>query len=508
MSERYQKHVSVSPTVFAAALVQETNTFGPLPTGLDSFIGRFSIGDRNSTGQPPFPEALLGSLERRAGSGELRLIHGPVAGAHPGGVVTRFAYESLRDHILTTLTAGPPIDIVALHLHGAMIAQGYLDCEGDLLTRVRELMGPAVVIGALLDPHCHLSREMVTAADVLIAYKEYPHVDFRERADELVAILLRVSRGEVRPHTAVWDSGVIGIYHTNRPEVRTLVDRMRTWEDTGRILSASLIHGFPWGDSPDLGTRALVISDGDLAAADRLAAELADSAQSVAIGSPTCETPLATALEQLTDSASIGSPTVWADSADNPGGGAAGDSTYVLRALIERGATGVCLGPLWDPAAVAVAFNVGVGGYTAIRLGGKTGPLSGEPLDLQVEVLALANQASQTFAGAQFPLGRCAALRCAGIDVVVTTERDQARGIDLFTGLGVQPTGKRLMVVKSSQHFYDSFSKTAAKVVYLDCPGSLRPHLESYPYQHVSRPRWPLDAAPSAPRRVLLRESR
>jgi microcystin degradation protein MlrC len=508
MFERYQKHDGMSPAVFVAGLFQETNAFGPLPTGLDSFTGRFSVGNRVATSPPPFPEALLGNLERRAASGELRLIRGPAAGAHPGGLVSRFAYESLRDHILAALAAARPIDIVALDLHGAMIAQGYLDCEGDLLARIRELAGPTVAIGALLDPHCHLSPAMATAADVLIAYKEYPHIDFRERADELVRILLRASRGEARPHTAVWDAGVIGVYHTNRPEVRTLVDRMKSWEQTGRILSASLIHGFPWGDSPDLGTRALVVSDGDTATADRLAAELAESAQSVAVHSPAHAIPLATALEQLAETASVGSPIVWADSADNPGGGAAGDSTYVLRALLERGETEVCLGPLWDPAAVAVAFNVGVGGRTAIRLGGKAGPLSGEPLDLQVEVLALANQASQTFAGAQFPLGRCAALRCAGVDVVVTTERDQARGIDLFTGMGIQPTDKRLIVVKSSQHFYDSFSRIAGRVVYLDCPGSLRPHLGSYPYRHASRPRWPLDAIPPAPRRVLLRESR
>jgi microcystin degradation protein MlrC len=497
----------MSPTVFAAALAQETNSFGPLPTGLDSFSGRFRVGDRISTSEPPFPQALLGALERCATSGELRLIRGPVAGAHPGGIVSRFAYESLRDHILTTLAAAAPVDIVALHLHGAMIAEGYLDCEGDLLTRVRQLLGPTVIIGALLDPHSHLSHEMVTAADALIAYKEYPHVDFRERAEELVRILLRAHRGEVQAHTAVWDAGVIAIYHTNRPEVRTLVARMRAWEDTGRILSASLIHGFPWGDSPDLGTRALVIA-GDPAVADQLAAELADSAQSVAVHTRSSETTLTDALEQLSDAASAGAPIVWADTADNPGGGAAGDSTYVLRALLRRGATAVCLGPLWDPMAVAVAFNVGVGGHAAIRLGGKTGPLSGDPLDLQVEVLALAEDASQTFAGEKFPLGRAAALRCAGIDVVVATERDQARGIDLFTRFGIRPTDKRLIVVKSSQHFYDSFSKIAARIVYLDCPGSLRPSLKSYPYRRVSRPLWPLDTQPPAPRRVLLRESR
>jgi microcystin degradation protein MlrC len=495
----------MSPAVFTAALAQETNAFGPLPTGLESFSGRFAVAGHASAGVPPFPESLLENLERRAADGELRLVCGPVAGAHPGGLVTRVAYESLRDRILAALEAARPVDIVALHLHGAMSAEHYPDCEGDLLAGIRAQLGPAAIIGALLDPHAHLSPGMLAAADILVAYKEYPHVDFRERADELVELLLRVARGAARPHAALWDSGVIGIFHTHLPEVRALVDRMQHWERSGRALTVSLIHGFPWGDTADLGTRALVITDNDPAGADRLAAELAAAAQTLALERPLETIPLDHALRELARYHSAGSPIVWADTADNPGGGAAGDSTYVLAALLERGEAGVCLGPLWDPMAVDVAFNVGVGGQTPLRLGGKAGPLSGAPLDVHAEVLALADDASQTFAGARLPLGRAAALRCKGVDVVVATQRDQARGTDLFTNLGIELLDKRLIVVKSSQHFYESFAKIAGRIVYLGCPGSLQSDLKSYAYQHVSRPRWPLDAAPAAPWRVAAR---
>lgn len=494
----------MSPAVFTAALAQETNVFAPLPTGLQSFTGRFAAAGHRAAGEPPFPEALLSSLERRAARGELRLARGPVAGAHPSGLVTRLAYESLRDQILDTLAAALPVDIVALQLHGAMIADCHPDCEGDLLARVRAMSGSAAVIGALLDPHAHLSERMLAAADVLVAYKEYPHTDFRERAEELVELMLRIARGAVRPHSALWDAGVIGVFHTNLPEVRALVQQMQDWERSGRALSVSLIHGFPWGDSADLGTRALVIADGDPAGADRLAAELAAKAQALAMQAPVRTTTLERALQELA-LRQAEAPIVWADSADNPGGGAAGDSTYVLAALLERGEVGVCLGPLWDPMVVEIAFNAGVGSRTPIRLGGKTGPLSGAPVDVDAEVLGLAADASQTFAGARFSLGRAAALRCSGIDVIVTTERDQARGTDLFTNLNVQPETMRLIVVKSSQHFYESFSKIASRVVYLDCPGSLRSDLKSYPYEHVSRPRWPIDATPAAPWQVATR---
>jgi microcystin degradation protein MlrC len=495
----------MSPKVFFAALAQETNVFGPLPTGLDSFSGRFVLGKRTSTGEPPFPEVLLARLAQLAPEGAVRLATGPVAGAHPSGVVTRRAYESLRDRLLAELVAGEPFDIVALHLHGAMMADGYLDCEGDLLTRIRSVTGPRVVIGALLDPHAHLSAAMVEAADFLVAYKEYPHTDFRERADELVELLLRAHRGSIRPCAALWDAGVIGVFHTRRAEVRALVDRMQGLERSHAALTVSLIHGFPWGDTPDLGTRALAITDGDPDAADRLAGEIAASAQSIAVATRGETTPLAVALEELSQAPVGERPVVWADTADNPGGGAAGDSTYVLTALVASGLDRICLGPLWDPMTVDVAFNLGVGGRAALRIGGKSGPHSGAPLDLQAEVLALSAEASQTFAGALFPLGRAAALRCGGIDIVVTSVRDQARGTDLFTTLGIPLEGRRLIVVKSSQHFYASFAPIASRIVYLDCPGSLQSDFATFPYQHVTRPRWPLDAKPPAPWRVASR---
>ena len=138
-----------------------------------------------------------------------------------------------------------------------------------------------------------------------------------------------------------------------------------------------------------------------------------------------------------------------------------------------------------------------------MRIGGKTGPQSGAPLDLEVEVMALCPEGAQSFAGAQFPLGRTAALRCAGVEVVITSERDQARGLDLFTHLGIDPRARSLIAVKSSQHFHDGFAPIAARIVYLNCPGSLQCDLRKYSYQQVHRPRWPLDEIAPSPWRVV-----
>ena len=492
---------------FAAGLAQETNVFSPLPTGIEEFSGRFAVAGKLSTDTPPFPESLLIAGRRLDEEGLLTLCEGPMAGAHPGGLVTRSAYESLRDAILVALQAALPVDLVALHLHGAMIADGYDDCEGDLLTRVRDLAGPDCSIGAMIDPHAHVSPAMVDACDILIAYKEYPHTDFRERAEEVWDLLIATHAGSVAPVAALWDSGTIGVFHTSRPEVRALVERMEALERSAAALTVSLIHSFPWGDGADFGTRALAICNGDPAAADAIACEIATRAGEIARATPSQGLSLADALAYIAAAGAVALPFVLADRADNPGGGAASDSTFVLAELLDRGIGDACLGPIWDPQAVAIAFSAGVGARLSLRIGGKTGPLSGLPVDLDVEIIALDAAATQCFAGEPFPLGRAASVRGAGIDIILVSERDQARGPDMFTRLGVTLADKRIVVVKSSQHFHDGFAPIAQEILYLDGPGSLQADLTQYPYQRIALPRWPMTAQGAEPWRVPLNRS-
>ena len=188
-----------------------------------------------------------------------------------------------------------------------------------------------------------------------------------------------------------------------------------------------------------------------------------------------------------------GAPVVIADSADNPGGGAASDSTFILRRLLERGIGNAVLGPLWDPIAVRIAFDAGVGAQLPLRVGGKISPLSGDPVDLQCTVKALAPSLVQTgLSNTPTPMGDCALVEANGIEILLVTLRNQAMGTDLFTGAGCDLARHKLIVLKSSQHFYASFSKIAAKVIYADAPGAVARDLNTLPYRKVRRPKWPL----------------
>ena len=262
--------------VFTATLATETNTFAPLPTGLEAFRARGYYPAGTHPEAMSFFAAPLWAARRRARECGWTLLEGMVAAAQPSGTTTRLAYETLRDELLNDLRAALPVNMVLLGLHGAMVADGYADCEGDLLTRVRALVGPACVVGAELDPHCHLSAAMVAQADVLVAFKEYPHTDAAERAVELVALCEAQAQGRIRPAAAVVDTGLIAMLHTTREPMRGLIDRIQALEGRHGILSISIAHGFPWGDVPDMGTRVLVYADGNAAKAQALAQQLAD----------------------------------------------------------------------------------------------------------------------------------------------------------------------------------------------------------------------------------------
>ena len=477
--------------VFTGSIATETNTFAPMPTGLASFreAGYYPAGEHPD--RMTFFAGPLWAARQRARERGWVVIEGLVAGAQPSGITTHHAWETLRDELLADLRAALPIDMVVLGLHGAMVADGCDDCEGALLEAVRGIVGPGVVVGAELDPHNHLTPAMVQHANLLISFKEYPHTDVLERAFELVDLCEAQVLGRVRPVASVVDCEMLAMMHTTREPARGFVDRLQALEGHDGVLSISVTHGFPWGDVAEMGTKILVYTDATASHGPQLARQLADELiglrERLNVPMPGIDAALDEAL------AAPAGPVVVADGADNPGGGAAGDSTFFLRRLLERGITGAALGPLWDPGAARIAFEAGVGARLMLRLGGKVSAMSGDPVDALCTVLALhPDMAMASLAGTTTALGDCALVETAGVQIVLITLRSQAMGTDLFTQLGCDLAAQRLIVVKSSQHFYASFSKVARRVIYASAPGSVTSDLRSLPYRKIRRPKWPL----------------
>jgi len=479
--------------VFSGGIATETNTFAPMPTGMATFRDRgyYPAGthpDRMFYFAGPLWAARLRGKEKG-----WDLVEGLSAGAQPSGTTTRACYEALREELLADLRKALPVDMVVLGLHGAMVAEGYDDCEGDLLQRVREIVGPGVVVGAELDPHCHLTTEMVESADLLIAYKEYPHTDVLERALELVDLCAARVAKRVRPVAAMVDCEMIATVHTSREPARSFVDRLQAMEGKDGVLSISIAHGFGWGDVPEMGTKVLVYTDGDEADAKALARRLADELiamrDRLAPPNPTIDAALDEAL------AVDGGTVVISDGADNPGGGAASDATFFLRRIVERGIRDVAIGPFWDTIAARIAIEAGEGARLPLRIGGKVSPLSGDPIDLDCTVKAIRLEHVQTgLSNTRVDMGDSVLVESNGVEILLCSLRNQAMGTDLFTGIGCDLASKRIVVVKSSQHFHASYSKISSRVIYAAAPGAVTLDLRTLPYRKVRRPKWPLDA--------------
>ncbi len=478
--------------LFSATLATETNTFSPMPTSLAAYReGVFLRPGEHPDATPLMCTAPLWVARRRAAADNFTLVEGSCFAASPAGLTNRADYEFMRDTILAELKAALPLDGVLLGLHGAMVAHGYDDVEGDIIERAREIAGTRTVIGVELDPHCHLTQKRVRLSDIVVLYKEFPHTDVVERAEDLLSLVLRTIRGEIRPVMSLYDCRQIGSYPTTLPLMRGFVDRIKALEGKDGVLSVSIGHCFPYADVPELSGRVLVIADRDKQAADRLASTL--GAEFVAMRGRTAPeyVPVDAAIDAALGAA--GEPVVLAEPADNAGGGAPSDNTTILRRLLERRVERTAIGPIWDPIAAKLCFDAGEGACFPLRFGGKTGPASGLPIDATVEIAALRRDCWQSFGPTRVPLGDCAAIRAGGVEVVLISNRTQALGLELFTNLGIDPGARKLLVVKSTNHFMAAFGPIAHKVIYVETDGPLDRNYTRIPYTKVARPIWPLD---------------
>ena len=466
--------------VFAAGFQMETNTFSPWPTGLRGYEeGSLRRGAAALDGHGPdhMTARRWRDLCERDGHAFTPSLF---AWAQPSGPIVQSVYEALRDEILADLRAGGPFDVVLLFLHGAMVSTGCDDCEADLTARAREIVGPNAVIGVELDPHCHLSQTLVGAADAVVLMKHYPHDDHLERGQELYELCVGTAEGRVKPTSALFDCQMVGFYPTTREPMAGLVRRFKAVERETGVLSVSFAHGFPWGDTPDTGSRVLVITDDDPA----LAATWAELVGREVYALRDALLPTFPALDAALDEAQASDGlVVIADTADNVGGGAPGDNTNLLAAMLARGVKNAALAAIWDPMAASVCADAGVGAGLNLRLGGKSGAASADPLDLHVTVRGVEERHSQTgLGGLRTAMGRSVWLEIGGVDVVVISIRTQVFSPDAFTGLGIELAGKTLVAVKSSQHFQAGFAPIASKVIQAATLGAIQMDFAALPY--------------------------
>lgn len=483
--------------IFTAALATETNTFSPIAIDKRAFEASLYAKPGEHPATPTLCTAPITVGREVCAREGWTLIEGSASWADPAGLVARATYETLRDEILGQLQAAMPVDGVVLGLHGAMVAQGYDDAEGDLLARVRAIVGPEVLVCAELDPHSHLTEKRVAAADFFVVFKEFPHTDFVDRARDLWDLAVRRLKGQITPVMSVFDCRMIDVFPTSKQPMRGFVDRLYGLEKSEPgVLSLSVIHGFMAGDVPEMGTKVIAVTDGaaamGAALAERLGRELFAMRGTFMVRQVDESVAVDAAL------AAPHGPVVIADVWDNPGGGTAGDATVILAELIARGVTDVAVGTVWDPIAVQICFAAGEGAVIPLRFGAKSAPQTGNPVDQTVTVRRLVRNAQMRFGDSFAPFGDAAWISFGGIDVILNSTRAQSFDPSLFSALGIDPTTRKILLIKSTNHFYDSFSKIASDIIYCSAGKPYPNTPATTPYRKARRTIWPMVEDPWA----------
>lgn len=475
--------------IFIATLATETNTFSPIPTGREGFE-EMSLFRGDATRHTPFifsePLYVWRDLARTDGH---QVVESLCAAAQPAGRTVAHVYEGFRDDILSDLRAARPVDLVLLMMHGAMVAEGEDDCEGDVLARVREVVGPDVPIGVELDLHCHLTSKMIENATAIITFKEYPHVDGAERAAELYRLCSDAAAGKTSPHISLADCRMVNMWRTPVEPMKSFVERMKSLEGRDGVLSVSFGHGFPWGDVADVGAKTLVVTDGQPTKGKVLAESLAREIWDLREQATQAYADVASGVDQALASSS--GPVVLADVADNAGGGAPGDSTFLLREVLDRKIESATLGFFWDPVAVRFCQDAGEGAELDLRIGGKCGPFSGDPVDLRVTVRKIVSDPAQPFGNSTARMGASVWVSAEGINLILCSTRTQVFHPDGFTQFGLDLSKEKIIVVKSSQHFYAGFAPLAKKIIYVASPGAINPDFAAIKFTKRETPYWP-----------------
>lgn len=405
----------------------------------------------------------------------------------PGGRTTRSMYEGLRKTILQDLQRAMPVDGVLLQMHGAAMAHGYDDCEGDLLEHIREITGPNIAIGVELDPHCHITKKMMKHATAMILYKTMLHTDIRERAVELFNLIADTLEARVKPVMALFDCRMMnntGFDEKSEP-MKSFFEKVCATEKQKGILSISPVHCFPLADIHEMGSKMLVITDNNSILAQETAKAL--GMEFFSVGRQLLPEDINVALDKAQLRASENERAIQLiDMGDLAGCGFPTDGTQLLTAMLKRGMTNLAVGFIWDPLAVSICHDAGTGVELMLRIGGKASPLSGMPLDLKIIIERIYTNIGITNGVGITHYCNAAVVRAGETELLLVSKRVFAIDLKAFSAMGISPESKHYLLLKFiTESYSDALFAYSENFDY-----------RVWPFESISRPKWPWDGNP------------
>jgi microcystin degradation protein MlrC len=481
--------------IAVGGFLHETNTFAPTKATYTDFVhgGGWPAMARGAEVLEVMRNinvGLAGFVEQADAYGwEMAPIL--ACGASPSAHVTKDAFERIVTAMVEGIRAAGPLDAVYLDLHGAMVAEHIDDGEGEVLKRVREVIGSELPLVVSLDLHANVTPEMVAYADALIAYRTYPHVDMadtgRATAKHL-ALILETKQKFAKAFRELPFLIPISWQCTRDEPSKSIYQKLAALESDA-VPTLSFAPGFPATDFPGCGPTVIAYgrtqADAD-AAADTIAALVMSHENDFEGRIYTPDEGVRLAMELATRASK---PIVIADTQDNPGAGSDSDTTGMLRALIRNNATKVAIGVINDPAAASAAHEAGVGATVTLALGGKSGISGDAPYTGTFVVENLSDgkfvACGPYFGGRDMDMGPSAALRIGGIRVVVSSHKAQLADQSMYRFVGIEPSEQSILVNKSSVHFRADFEPIAERLLICAAPGAMPVDTAALPWTRL-----------------------
>jgi microcystin degradation protein MlrC len=481
--------------ILTGGISHETNCFSKVPTDLsmwtihegEGLIDYFK-GSRSSYG------AFIDVTERE----NVELIPIMHANTSPSSTVPKDVFDHLSTKLLDGVREAENIDGILLSMHGGGFSEEYPDLEGKIFEEVRKIVGPEVVIGSMHDFHSNMTDKWINNIDIILGYDTYPHVDTYDRATEVAELTIQTIRGEIKPTMTMAKPNMVPTLQaqfTGKPPFSHLVDMAHEYEQEEGVLGIWVTGGFPWSDFPDVGMGVIVVTDNDMEYAQEIANDISDTAWRMRKDFLADPTPVRQAISEAM--ASDEGTFILADIGDNPGGGGPCDGTVLLKSLIEMNAENAVFGVITDPEVVEKATDSGVGSSIDVELGGKTDEFHGSPLSTTGQVKLISNgrfmPTGPMSRGLEADMGKTVVLTVGDVDIIVTSKRIQPTTLALYRSVGIEPTEKRIVAVKSSVHYRAAHTPIAKKIIEVDTPGVTSPRLKGLPFQNLPHPIFPFD---------------
>lgn len=489
-----------NPRIGIGFFYHESNTFSPVRTGLAEFqaeayyVGAEILQNFQQT------RTELGAFIEVLEANGCDIVPLFCAAAIPAGSVTREAFEQIKADATAALATAGELDGLLLALHGAMVVEDLVSPEYQMLMHIRSLIGLDVPIATTLDMHANITADMIEITPLHFGFQTYPHVDMYEQGVRAAHALLRVLRENTQYHASFVKLPLLlpslNMRTADGP-MKKVVDYAVQLESQAGVEAVSVFGGFLYADVPEAGACVLVVSE-DKSLADTVANQTAkllwESRQDFLLPLPDATTALEMASQAL---AGGKGPIALADIADNPLSGGVGDTTSLLRELLKRDIPGSLFGALCDIESLRLCQEAGEGARLHLELGGKLAPEFGKPVSVEAEVLRLSsgqfvNKGPMNTGRKVDTLG-AAHIRVGNTEILVIGRALTANDPELFRHIGIEPGDKRLLALKVKNHFRAAFDEIVEEVIYVDTPGVASNQIDSFRFERVPRPIWPLD---------------